>query len=205
MRVLLAILFGFNLITKAQNLQLPKQAFGKNTTVIYVSSGAASRYLDWNKFKPETINFTRTPFFATGFDKCFHPTASNAYWGIGLYISSWFAQRKYVDVFDNLKKSKWSNSLFAIRLSHHNSFYVRKKLDMCSGLIIGTRVKYYHSKTVNEVNSLNQNQQTTFYPAIGITATIRYYFYKNVGFFLDASVGYKTDLLGIGFVYKNHK
>lgn len=179
-----------------------EQAFGKGVTVFYMGSGAASRHIDWNKFKQETTNYKKSPFISLGFDHCVIPRASNAYWGIGIYLSSWIANRQYVDASDNNKENIWSNSLIAIRATHHNSFYVRKKLDMCSGLLLGTRIKYYHQKTINEKDVTDISDRTTFLPAFGITATLRYYFYKNFGVYVEGCLGYQTDFGSIGLSYK---
>lgn len=188
----------------SQQKPFPKLAFGKKTTAVYIGSGAASRHIDWTKFKRETENYRRTPFIAIGFDACILPYASNAYWGLGAYVSSWVANREYSDVNDTRKENIWSNTLIALRATHHNSYFVREKLDMCSGILVGTRFKYYHSKTINENSVTATSDRTTFYPAFGITFTMRYYFYKNLGFYLDGCLGYKTDLLGLGLVYKIH-
>ena len=155
-----------------------------------------------NQLKQETESYKRSPFVATGFDRCILPYASNAYWGIGVHGSLWFANRTYSDTNDNIKENTWSNTLIAIRATHHNTYYVREKLDMCSGILIGTRIKYYHSKTINEKDVINNNDKTTLYPAFGLTFTLRYYVYKNIGFYVDGCLGYKTDLLSVGFVYK---
>lgn len=179
-------------------------AFGKGIASIYIGSGAVSRHIDWTKFKAETESYRRTPFITMGFDRCILPYASNAYWGLGANISSWVANREYTDVNDNRKENIWSNTLIAIRATHHNSYFVREKLDMCSGILVGTRVKYYHSKTINENSVTATSDRTTFYPAFGITFTMRYYFYKNIGFYLDGCLGYKTDILSLGLVYKIH-
>lgn len=81
----------FSNVCFSQQKPFPKIAFGKNITATYIGSGAASRHMDWNTFKAETENYRRTPFIAMGFDKCVLPYASNAYWGIGAYTSSWAA------------------------------------------------------------------------------------------------------------------
>ncbi len=203
MRFIILFLLAFN-SSYCQQQKEPTQAFGKGVAVIYMGSGAVTRHIDWQKFKKETIDYKRTPFVAIGFDRCIYPYASNAYWGLGGYVSSWFAQREYEDVYDNRKNNIWSNTLIAIRASHHNTFYVRKKLDMCSGIIVGTRIKYYHQKTVNEKNITASSDRTYFEPAFGITGTLRYYFYKNIGFYFDVSLGYKTDIASFGLVYKIH-
>ena len=191
-------------IAYSQQPPYPKIAFGKGISAIYIGSGAVTRHIDWTRFKKETENYHRSPFIAIGFDKCIMPYASNAYWGLGTYISSWVANREYVDIYENRKENIWSNTLIAIRATHHNSYYVKEKLDMCSGILIGTRIKYYHSKTINEKDITDISDRTTIYPAFGLTFTLRYYFYKNLGFYFDGCLGYKTDLLNFGLVYKIH-
>lgn len=202
MRVILILLLAISIPLFCQQKPFPKLAFGKNALTFYIGSGAVSRHVDWTRFEQETETYNRSPFLCIGFDKCILPFASNAYWGIGLYGSLWFANRAYNDVNDNLKKNTWSNTLIAVRVSHHNSYYVREKLDMCSGFLIGTRIKYYHSKTINEKVVINNNDKTTLYPAFGLTFTIRYYVYKNIGLYADGCLGYKTDLASIGIIYK---
>ena len=187
-----------------QTKSMQTLAFGKGATVIYAGSGAVARHLDCYPFKKETINYKRSPFISIGFDHCVFPYASNAYWGFGLYLSSWIANREYVDVFERKKENIWTNTLFAVRASHHSAFFVRKKLDMCSGILIGARMKYYHSKTIDEKDVTNQSDRTSFVPAFGITATVRYYFKENFGIYFDVCLGYKTDLAGIGLTYKLH-
>ena len=202
---LLIILFLFVACSGySQTKPFPKIAFGKGVCVVYVGSGAVTRHIDWNRFKPETGSYRRTPFLAIGFDRCILPYASNAYWGLGPYLSSWMATRAYTDINDNRKENVWSSTLIAMRASHHNAYFVRKKLDMCSGILLGARIKYYHVKTLNEKNVTPTSDRTTFYPAFGLTFTLRYYFCKNIGFYLDGCLGYKTDLMSVGLVYKIH-
>lgn len=186
----------------SQKIPLPTKSFGKDITVIYIGSGALSRHLDSHKFKRETTNYRRLPFITIGVDRCVYPYASNAYWGVGPYVSSWAANLEYVDANNNRKENVWSNSLIAVRATHHNSFFVRKKLDMCSGILIGARIKYYHSKTINEKDVTNISDRTTIQPAFGITATIRYYFYKDFGIYFEGCLGYKTNLASFGLAYK---
>ncbi len=204
MKQLTLVFIFVNTLFFAQKKPFPKIAFGKGMTSIYIGSGAVTRHIDWTRFEKETELYKRTPFVTIGFDKCILPYASNAYWGLGIQVSSWIAKREYIDVNDNRKENVWTSTLFAIRATHHNAYYVRQKLDMCSGFIVGTRLKYYHSKTVNEKSIINSNERTTFDPAFGLTFTLRYYFYKNIGFYLDGCLGYKTDFASFGLVYKIH-
>ncbi|MBC7694226.1 MAG: hypothetical protein H7141_02140 [Burkholderiales bacterium] len=186
----------------SQTVTLPHQSFGKGVTVLYIGSGALSRHFDTYKFKQETTNYKRLPFISIGVDRCIYPYASNAYWGLGPYLSSWVANREYVDAQNSRKENVWSNSLIAIRATHHNSFFVRKNLDMCSGILVGVRIKYYHSKTVNGKDITPVSDRSTILPAFGITATIRYYFYKDFGVYFEGCLGYKTNLASIGLIYK---
>jgi hypothetical protein len=188
----------------SQTKPLPTLAFGKGVTVIYAGSGAVARHIDWYPFKKETLNYKRSPFVSFGFDHCVFPYASNTYCGLGLYMSSWIANREYIDVSERKKENIWTNTLLAIRASHHSAFFVRKKLDLCSGILVGARMKYYHSKTIDAKDVTAQSDRTSFVPAFGITATARYYFKNNVGVYFEACLGYKTDLAGIGLTYKIH-
>jgi hypothetical protein len=204
MKTILFILLLISNLAFSQKKPFPKIAFGKGVTCIYIGSGAVTRHIDWTRFKQETELYHRSPFIAIGFDKCILPYASNAYWGLGVYVSSWVAKRNYFDAQANRKESVWTNTLFAIRATHHNAYFVREKLDMCSGFIIGTRIKYYHSKTFNEKDAIQNAKRTTLYPAFGISFTVRYYFYKNLGIYLDGALGYKTDFASVGLAYKIH-
>jgi hypothetical protein len=199
--VLLLLVSGFCI---SQTKSSPRIAFGKGVTVIYAGSGAVARHIDWYPFKKETIDYKRSPFISIGFDRCAFPYASNAYWGLGLYMSSWIANREYIDVYERKKENIWTNTLLAIRASHHSAFFVRKKLDMCSGILVGARMKYYHSKTIDEKDVTAQSDRTSLMPAFGISATVRYYFKNNIGFYFDVCFGYKTDLAAIGLTYKIH-
>jgi len=75
---------------------------------------------------------------------------------------------------------------------------------MCIGFIVGTTVKYYHSKTVNEKSLISSSDRTTFSPAFGLTFRVRYYVYKNVECNLDGCLGYKTDFASCGLINKIH-
>lgn len=204
MKTLIFIFLLSTILSFSQTRLFPKIAFGKGVTCVYVGSGAVSRHLDWTRFESETDYYKRTPFIALGFDKCILPYTSNAYWGAGLYLSSWAAKREYIDMNNNRQENTWSNTLIAVRVTHHNTYFVREKLDMCSSLIFGAQIKYYHSKNVNEKAINSTIDRTKLYPAFGLTFTLRYYFYKNVGFYVEGCLGYKTDFASCGLVYKIH-
>jgi len=199
--LLLIILYGNSFFSQTSEV-LKNQAFGKGITAFYIGSGGSSRYLDFNNLKKETIEYRRSPFIVIGLDHCIFPKGSNAYWGFGPYVSSWIATRKYTDDKNNIINSNWTNSLIALKLTHHNSFFVRKKLDICSALIIGTRIKYYHFKEVNESNIINDIERHSFSPAFGLSGTVRYYFYKNIAIYSEIGFGYKLDLASFGLTYK---
>lgn len=201
-RYFLFIIFYSNYLFSQTSEVLKNQAFGKGITAFYIGSGGSSRYLDFNNLKKETIEYRRSPFIVLGIDHCIFPKGSNAYWGLGPYLSSWIANRKYTDDNKNTIQSTWTNSLIALKLTHHNSFYVRKKLDMCSAIILGARIKYYHFKEVNELNVLNDIERYDINPAFGLSGTVRYYFYKNIAAYLEIGLGYKLDLASLGLTYK---
>ena len=110
---ILAILF-ISQLCYSQKMPFPVQSFGKGMTVIYIGSGAFSRYIDPYKFKQETTYYKRLPYLSVGVDRCIYPYASNAYWGLGPYLSCWVANREYVDAYNSRKENVWSNSLLLL-------------------------------------------------------------------------------------------
>lgn len=199
------ILFKLSNIYSQSDTLFSKLAFGKNVTTFYFGAGGSSRYLDLNYFGNETIQYRRSPYVVLGFDHCVFPKGSNAYWGVGPYLSSWYATKHYLDDAGNTINSSWSSSLISVKVTHHNSFFVRKKLDMCSAIILGSRVKYYHFKEINNLTVLNDIEKVSVLPAFGVSGTIRYYFYKNIAFYGEIGLGYKIDFATIGLAYKFKK
>ena len=182
----------------------PAQSFEKGTKVFYVGSAASSRYFDLNFFHDKTEEYYKSPIVSMGLDYCFSSIRdiSNSRLGIGPYFSCWTAKHTYTDDKNNRWDNQWTDFLAAIRFTHHLTYFVRKKLDMCSGVVIGARYKHYHYIAKERAGIPNDYRKQQLYPAIGITASMRYYFYKNIGFFGEFSLGYKTDMYLFGLAYK---
>lgn len=199
----MSLLFLCHVGFSQSKLSFNNLAYEKGVTVFYLGSGGSSRYLDYNKFSDQTKSYKRTPFFSFGFDKCIAAIdGGNSYIGLGPYLSSWAANRYYTDRVGNQKESIWSNSLIALKLTHHNTLVIWKKVDMCVSIIGGARIKYYHLKKINNINITENSNRLSIEPAIGLTATVRYYFYNNLGVYFEAGAGYKTDLAAFGLLYK---
>ena len=180
------------------------QSFEKGTKVFYVGSAASSRYFDSNFFQDKTEEYYKSPIVSIGMDYCFTiiREVSNSRLGIGPYFSCWTAIHNYTDDKNNRWENRWTDFFAAVRLTHHLTYFVRKKLDMCSGIIIGARYKHYHYIEKESQGIPNDYRKQQFYPAIGITASMRYYFYKNIGVFGEFSLGYKTDMYLFGLAFK---
>lgn len=196
----LLIVFIFFIIS----FNLSSQSFEKGTKVFYLGSAASSRYLDQNFFKDKTEEYFKSPIVGFGFDYCFSTIrdVSNSRLGIGPYFSAWSAIHEYTDSKNIVWENQWTDVLAAARFTHHLTYFTRKHLDMCSGIIVGARYKYYHYIEKQGAELPSDYHNSKFYPAVGITATVRYYFYKNMGLFAEGSFGYKTDLLLFGLCYK---
>lgn len=200
---LIILFLSVRLMFSQSNISFENLAFEKGVTVFYLGSGASTRYFDNYKFKEETFKYQRTPFVVFGMDRFVTSIGGgSAYIGIGPYISSWAANRIYTDAKGNNRRSLWTNSLLGIKLTHHNTFVIWNKIDMCVSLIGGARLKYYHQKRINNKDILGEVDRLNIEPAIGLTATVRYYFYKNMGIYFEAGAGYKTDLAAFGITYK---
>ncbi len=180
------------------------QSFEKGTKVVYMGSAASSRYLDQNFFKDKTEEYYKSPIVALGLDYCFSTIrdVSNSRLGIGPYFSCWSAIHEYSDSKNNQWENRWTDFFAGIRFTHHLTYFTRKKLDMCSGLILGARYKYYHYIEKQGTELPRDYHKSNIYPAIGITATVRFYFFKNTGIFAEGCFGYKTDLLLFGICQK---
>lgn len=204
--IIVVLLLSFGLGFSQSKLSYKDLAFEKGVTVFYLGSGASTRHFDSYKFQDETFKYQRTPFLAFGVDHFLTSIdGGNAYLGIGPYFSTWAANRYYTDARGNSKESLSTNSLIGVKLTHHNTFVIWKSIDMCVSLISGARIKYYHQKSINNTDIVRNVERLNIEPAIGLTATIRYYFYKNMGIYFEAGAGYKTDLAAFGIIYKIKK
>lgn len=183
---------------------LNEQSFGRGATVFFLGSGAGSKVLDPSRFDRSNIQYYKSPFFLFGVDHCVLPDASNAYWGLGLMVSSSFTDRSYLHQ-NTKQRDLYTNTLILLKASHHYAFFVRKKLDMCSGILVGSRIKYHQLSGVEPLTKGRAKEELMVAPAFGISATARYYPRNNFGVYLEVCLGYKTDLAHIGIVYKMRK
>ncbi len=177
------------------------QSFGKGMASIYIGSGAFKRHLDINRINYKIQEYSKSPALVIGADFCIYPYASNAYLGLGPYSTSWIGIKEAT--INNQKNERlFSNTTFAIKLTHHVTYFVRKKLDVCSGYMVGLNLKHYHYYKINgqEISSPESNNELM--PAVGITIAIKYYALKNIGLYLEGGIGYRINMLNIGFCYK---
>lgn len=197
--------FCFCSLCSAQNITIfDNQSFGKGKSSIYVGSGAFKRHFDINRIDYSIKEYSKSPAIIIGADFCIYPHASNAYWGLGPYFTSWIGIKETED--NNQKTERlFSNTTLAIKFTHHASYFVRKKLDVCSGYIFGVNLKYYHSYKINGVETSTSNKINEFVPAAGITVAIKYYALKDLGLYIEGGLGYRINMLNIGFCYKLKK
>ncbi len=202
---LLVIFMLIVIVLQSQNTDVNnEQSFGKGYSSYYIGSGAFKRHLDLNRIGYKVQEYSKSPALVIGADFCIYPRASNAYLGLGPYFTSWVGIKE--TVLDGIKTERlFSNSTLAIKFTHHASFFVRKKLDVCSGYIAGINLKHYHSYKENGIEIKSPENNNELVPALGITLTIKYYALKNVGFYLEGGIGYRINMLNVGFCYKFKK
>lgn len=195
----------FVVVLHSQTIDIHKeQSFGKGYSSYYIGSGAFKRHLDLNRIGYRIQEYSKSPALVLGADFCIYPHASNAYLGLGPYFTSWIGIKETEESNQKIERL-FSNSTLAIKFTHHATYFVRKKLDVCSGYIAGINLKYYHSYKVDgtEIKSPQKNNEVV--PALGITLTIKYYAFKNVGLYLEGGIGYRINMLNVGFCYKFKK
>ena len=199
----LLVFFTINL--KSQNHQALKDvSFGKGTSTYYIGSGAFKRHLDINKIQYNIFEYSKSPAIVIGADFCIYPRASNAYLGLGPYFSSWIGLKE-TQMNNQKTERSFSNTTLAIKLTHHVTYFVRKKLDVSSNYIVGVNLKYYHTYKIdgNEINSPERDSE--FSPSFGITIAIKYYALKSIGVYIEGGLGYRVNMLNIGLCYKFKK
>lgn len=205
-KILLFLLFLFPQIVLAQRnaSALTEQSFGKGQSSYYIGSGAFKRHLDLNRIGYKIQEYSKSPALVLGADFCIYPHASNAYLGLGPYFTGWIGIKETEDGNQKVERL-FSNSTLALKFTHHATYFVRKKIDVCSGYIAGVNVKYYHSYKVDGVDIKSPEENNEVVPALGITLTIKYYAFKNIGFYLEGGIGYRINMLNVGFCYKFKK
>lgn len=200
---ILLLQIGFILKSQTKSI-LDEQSFGKSHSSYYIGSGAFKRHLDLNRIGYKIQEYSKSPALVLGADFCIYPHASNAYLGLGPYLTSWVGIKETED--NNQKIERFfSNTTLAIKFTHHATYFVRKKLDVCSGYIAGVNLKYYHSYKVDGIDIKSPEKNNDVVPAIGITLAIKYYAFKNIGFYLEGGIGYRINMLNVGFCYKFKK
>lgn len=181
-----------------------EQSFGKGASSYYIGSGAFKRHLDLNRIGYKIYEYSKSPALVLGADFCIYPHASNAYLGLGPYLTSWVGIKETEDKNQKIERF-FSNTTLAIKFTHHATYFVRKKLDVCSGYIAGINLKYYHSYKVDGIDIKSPEKNNEIVPALGITIAVKYYAFRNVGFYLEGGIGYRINMLNVGFCYKFKK
>ena len=183
----------------AHDTLLKQLAFGKGKTVVYGGSGRAARYKDFRFSNSDNYHPGGTPLIVFGMDHCFYPHASNAYLGIGPYISYWSKLKPERNSNSINPENKKSVVVTALKLSHHCTYFVKKRLDVSTGYLLGTRLQFNNAPKNEEVKKgKNENIQLVF----GISVTLRYYFIKNLGAYFEAGIGHNMSMPNIGLCYK---
>lgn len=162
--------------------------------IVYSGSGASTRHLEQNYFGGKYNHYLKSPFLSLGFDYCF--ANSDALWGVGMYFSGAIGAKEYNRSSSSIDKL-WTNSLAVVKFTHHNKFFVRKKIDMCSGYLIGARVKNYEKVMVNN-EEVKNNSKPSVHFAAGISCMFKYYPTDFLAVYAEGALGYNVDLFQIG-------
>lgn len=162
--------------------------------ILYSGSGASARHLEQNYVNGKYNHYMKSPFLSFGLDYCF--VNSDALWGVGLYFSGSVGKKEYNKSGSVIDKF-WTNSLSAIKFTHHNKYFIRRKIDMCSGYILGTRVKAYEKVHLNG-KEITHESKPTFNLAIGISFMFKYYPNDFIAIYAEGSLGYNVDIFQIG-------
>lgn len=180
------------------------QSFGKGSSSYYIGSGAFKRHLDLNRVDYSLKEFAKSPAIVIGADFCIYPHASNAYLGLGPYFTGWVGIKETEENNQKIERL-FSNTTLAIKFTHHATYFVRKKLDVCSGYIVGVNLKHYHNYKVDGKEIDSSERDNEFVPVAGITIAIKYYALKNVGLYIEGGLGYRINMLNVGLCYKFKK
>ncbi len=200
MRTLLITLFLTSLFASRANDTLFKHlSFGKGKSVIYGGAGRIARYKELRFNRNETDFTGGTPFFVLGLDHCIHPKASNAYLGVGPYISFWSKANK-TNSSDYTRLDNRTNFLLtALKLSHHYSYFVRKRFDLSTGYLVGARYKF---ASTSNASSFGTPGKENLALVVGISVTLRYYVVPDLGVYMEAGIGHNISLPNIGLCYQ---
>jgi hypothetical protein len=194
-------LFAYFKVSSQDQQVFNDQAFGQGKSSYYIGSGAFKRHLDLNKIGTGVQEYSKSPALVIGADYCIYPYASNAYLGLGPYFTTWIGVKEFTDNNRIIQKT-FSNTTLAVKFTHHPTIFVRKKLDICSGYIVGVNFNYYHDYKIDGVEMDVSEMSKEIVPALGISVSAKYYAFNNLGIYLEAGIGYKVNMLNIGFCYK---
>ncbi len=171
------------------------QSFGKGTTVIYIGSGAIKRHLDLNK--QSYSKSIKSPSLVLGVDKCFYPYARNAYLGIGPVIIANAISRES-NQGENSQRVTYIATTVALKLTHHFTYFVRNKMDLCTGYLVGFNFNaIMNSSTDGEASVMKKNMNNPDL-ALAFTLTARYYVTKSTGLYVEGGIGYRLHVLNVG-------
>lgn len=166
--------------------------------IFYSGSGASTRHLEKNYVNGKYNHYLKSPFISFGLDYCF--ANSDALWGVGIYFSGSLGSKEYNKSSSVINKF-WTNSLTALKFTHHNKYFNRKKIDLCSGYIFGTRIKNYEKIYLNDKEVVNDSKPVVNL-AIGISCMLKYYPSDFIAVYVEGAIGYNVDIFQIGIARK---
>ena len=183
---------------KSQNIW-EKPSYGPKSLIFNIGSGAFIRHFEPNYFSDRYSNYIKSPLIVAEFDYCFDST-TNVWWGVGSYISGGLGSKEISgDI--NKPKEFWYDGLVGVKFYHHNKYFVTKKIDLCSGYIIGARIKRYKQTNISDVPVILKNKNSVNI-AGGISLIIKYYVRKNTAIYAEGVLGYKVNLFHFGISYR---
>ncbi len=188
--LVVVFLFGFKVVF-SQNVWA-NPSYKPGDLLIYCGSGAITRHLEPNYFNSAYKSYRTGPFTGAGVDYCFTSTSS-ALWGIGVFASASKGTKQQA----NETRRFWREGLIALKLTHHHAFFVRKKLDMYTGYLLGVRSKRYQA-TYENGKLTNTPSGSDLKLAFGMSGTVRYSPYPHFSVFAEAAMGYQLQMLQIG-------
>lgn len=169
-------------------------SYNLHDLVLYSGAGAASRFADQNYFGGKYTQYLKSPFLSLGVDYCF--ANANALWGVGLYCSTSAGKKQY-QISSAETAKYWTNSLAVVKFTHHSKYFVRRKVDFCSGYLIGARIKSYEKIYVNETEHTNQVRPSVSLAA-GVSFMVKYYPTDTWSLYAEGALGYQVDLFQVG-------
>jgi hypothetical protein len=158
--------------------------------VLYSGSGTSTRHLEQNYFAGRYNHYIKSPFLSFGLDYCFVNT--DALWGLGFYFSGSVGAKEF-NRSNALIDKFWTNSLSAVKFTHHNKYFIRRKIDMCSGYIVGARIKSYEKVYLND-KEITDKSKLSVNLAIGISFMFKYYPSDFFAIYAEGALGYNVDL-----------